>query len=438
MSTFVRRDKRVVSNSQSTDTNPTYNNSNINTTSSIPTDLATHSSRSIPGTRVWLNGLLLSSTGCNSIDTLIGGGVPLNTCILIQQDKYTNIHDILLKYYLSDGIAYKHNIINISSHTNEQFDSYLYTLPYNNTVNHSENDNIVQSINDLTTTDTADQSSTNTHPPQLNNASRYNPYLQANRAVDYTSNLISQRSVQQRNSTKSTTLCCSYDCNKYVDESSIKASHDRITHVSVDDYNQHTGQQMYDGIFNRVKQILIDQQSMNNQPNTNNTVTRVAIHSVGDIQWCYNDSNHIQQLLWFIYRIQSLMRQCRATCMLTLPTHLYTADIIKHIQYTCDIVYTINEFKQSYSLHTQQTHIFGDYDGVFTINKVSSLHTLLPTLPHETEYLYKMTRRKLQLDRVSLPPESSRTESDDTKKSIVKQRQTTQNTASKSGSAIEF
>lgn len=451
MSSFVRREKRVVvpaaspattngthQSDNNTNTQPDSNSTENTRDTEVQTRILTvtantvqRPTRAVPGTRTWLNSLTLTSTGCSALDTLIGGGVILNTCILVKQDKHTNTHSNLLKYFISDGIAYAHNLINVSAHTQAEFEQYLYTLPYNNTTHNTDTDNVVQSITDLTTDDTL----------QLNNASRYSAYLQPNRAVDSTSNLISSKSQQQRSSSRATTLCCSYDFNKHIDESAVRSALPHRTHISVYDGNTQTASELYNNLFEQVKQALLKFECMYSQSSDSNNITRIAIHSNGDIPYCYNSSDNATTLIHFVYRLQALMRQCRAICMLTLPTTLYTADTVRRIQHICDMSLSLAEFKQSFDMYTQQTATFGDFDGVLNIEKVSQLHTITPSLPHETEYLYKMTRRKLVLERVSLPPEQSRTESEhthDTKKSVVKQRQSAGGTGTKNNKAIDF
>lgn len=63
------------------------------------------SSGIIPGTRRWIDGQLLVSTGHKEIDSIVGGGVAVGSLILLEQD-FTHTHaDTLAQLFLAEGVA---------------------------------------------------------------------------------------------------------------------------------------------------------------------------------------------------------------------------------------------------------------------------------------------------------------------------------------------
>ncbi|XP_070549608.1 elongator complex protein 4-like isoform X2 [Ptychodera flava] len=65
----------------------------------------------IPGTRPSLhNGQLLVSTGVPSLDFVIGGGLAVGTVLLVEEDKYRSYADLLVKYFVAEGIISNHEI----------------------------------------------------------------------------------------------------------------------------------------------------------------------------------------------------------------------------------------------------------------------------------------------------------------------------------------
>ena len=53
----------------------------------------------IPGTQSSIhNGLLLTSTGIPTLDDVLGGGVPVGTVLLVEEDKHNRFANVLVKW----------------------------------------------------------------------------------------------------------------------------------------------------------------------------------------------------------------------------------------------------------------------------------------------------------------------------------------------------
>ncbi|KAG5519240.1 hypothetical protein PMAC_002328 [Pneumocystis sp. 'macacae'] len=58
-----------------------------------------------------LNGVHITSSGCSSLDSIIGlGGLPLGTCFLIEETGTTDFSSSLLRYFSAEGIIHGHAI----------------------------------------------------------------------------------------------------------------------------------------------------------------------------------------------------------------------------------------------------------------------------------------------------------------------------------------
>ena len=52
------------------------------------------------GVKRWTGGIHLTSVGLNDLDAILGGGQPLGTCILLQEDRWTrDLALSLVKYW---------------------------------------------------------------------------------------------------------------------------------------------------------------------------------------------------------------------------------------------------------------------------------------------------------------------------------------------------
>lgn len=70
----------------------------------------------IPGTRPSSSSSLpLISTGLPTIDDLLGGGLPLSTSLLITQDYSTTYSELLLRYFVAQGLESDQEVILVSS-----------------------------------------------------------------------------------------------------------------------------------------------------------------------------------------------------------------------------------------------------------------------------------------------------------------------------------
>ena len=73
------------------------------------------SQHSLPGTKISIhNGLPMVSTGSACLDTVLGGGLPIGSLLLIKQDRFTDYSYILFKYFIAQGILSKNHIALIS------------------------------------------------------------------------------------------------------------------------------------------------------------------------------------------------------------------------------------------------------------------------------------------------------------------------------------
>lgn len=63
------------------------------TTSAASERISSQSSRFLgierPGTKPWIGGLSLTSSGLRDLDVILGGGQPMGTAILIEEDRWT-------------------------------------------------------------------------------------------------------------------------------------------------------------------------------------------------------------------------------------------------------------------------------------------------------------------------------------------------------------
>lgn len=119
-SSFRRKTRRPLSSTKSP-SSESFPNSKLHHDSSLSQQPAT--SRTSPthaslqavfervGTKPWIGGLSLTSTGLREFDAILGGGQPLGTAILIEEDRWTqDLAFSLVRYWSAEGVAQKQTL----------------------------------------------------------------------------------------------------------------------------------------------------------------------------------------------------------------------------------------------------------------------------------------------------------------------------------------
>jgi hypothetical protein len=57
------------------------------------------------GTKPWIGGITLTSTGLRDLDSIVGGGQPLGTAILLEEDRWTQDLALALARYWSAEVS---------------------------------------------------------------------------------------------------------------------------------------------------------------------------------------------------------------------------------------------------------------------------------------------------------------------------------------------
>jgi hypothetical protein len=71
--------------------------------SSSTTKTSTYYHSSLQGVKPWQGGSYLTSVGLNDLDTILGGGQPLGTAILVEEDRWTKDFALsLIKYWCAE------------------------------------------------------------------------------------------------------------------------------------------------------------------------------------------------------------------------------------------------------------------------------------------------------------------------------------------------
>ncbi|GKY96135.1 hypothetical protein MPSEU_000573600 [Mayamaea pseudoterrestris] len=84
--------------------------------------------RGLQGTKAWTGGITLTSSGLRDLDVILGGGLPLGTCVYLQEDGWTNsLTNALLTYWCAEALSQEHFLLIPVADQDENFE--LLTKP---------------------------------------------------------------------------------------------------------------------------------------------------------------------------------------------------------------------------------------------------------------------------------------------------------------------
>ncbi|KAM4017129.1 elongator complex protein 4 isoform 6-T6 [Anomaloglossus baeobatrachus] len=353
----------------------------------------------IRGTRPSVhNGQLLVSTGVPSLDHILGGGLAVGTLLLIEEDTYSTYSNLLLKYFLAEGVISGHEVFIASASdipckiiqdlpeplTDEiptQGDTkYVLEGPGS-----EDTMKIAWRYQNLPKFESASSSSARfghyydmsktMSPDMLQSAKTHSFYLPSIIPLDGTSGFSSEMS-------------CDY-------LQLLQSIQSAIHQGSFDGSNPQKGQ----------KKIL-----------------RIGIQSLASVLWgddlCSQERPHNpHSLTRFLYALRGLLRSSLSVGVITVPTHLLqNKAIIARVRNLSDTVVSLESFISS---ERESNPLYKDYHGLFLVHKIPRLNSLISDVSDTKDLAFKLKRKMFSIERLHLPPDLSDTVSRSSKQDLA-------------------
>ncbi|XP_018305557.1 elongator complex protein 4 [Mycetomoellerius zeteki] len=338
----------------------------------------------IPGTRPSLrNSQLLISTGIPSLDSTIGGGLPIGSIFLIQEDKYGFYAKTVLKYFMAEGIVVSQSVLIASQDV--QSSKFVSGLPavINNSEEHTK--------------------TTNNEEEPMKIAWRY----QNMKIVDSTP-------------TGGQTFGHYYDLTKqmqkdFLDHADIKQW--EFNEEMTLDENSTFKNAAYTDLLCTVEKTLRDgQYFLSKTEQKTKKILRIAIHSLGSRLWLSDTEKYSDcDLLKFLYCFRALLRNSYAVGVVTVPVNNFNSNfVIERIEHLSDIAIGLESFAGSAKALNP---LYKEYHGLLHIKKLCALNGLSHGSSQHRDLAFKLRRKKFLIEVLHLPPEfedTSQREQDDT------------------------
>lgn len=330
---------------------------------------------SIPGTHPSIhNSQLLLSCGIPSLDYLIGGGLPVGSILLIEQDRYDIYSKLFLKYFLAEGVINNHILTLASLDVSPR--TIAEDLPASTDIE-------------------PDTTQTSADDKQMTIAWRY------------------QNKASQPTTSVGNRFGHNFDLTKSMDAELTS----RIDMALWDGSEAEEGRGMienknYWSLLKLIKK-RIEVGSLSTSCNKAKTnVMRLALHSVGSPLWGWEfghqeKDNQWHSLTTFLLMLRALVRTSFSVCLVTIPSHLFSDPALTlRLHALADFVVRLESFQGS---DHETNPVFKDYHGLFHIIKLAAINCLVSPMLDSTDWVFKLRKRKLTIERLHLPPELSET-----------------------------
>jgi len=320
----------------------------------------------------------------------------LGLCFLIEEDHETKYYSFFLKYFLAEGVACSHGIALV---TEDEPSEILDRLPAISQPRERDDESESSSINNSKTNIKNDSRETKKEPTEkigedLKIAWRYKEFVKSAEA--------------NQNALELTTFCHTFDFSKRMRVEVMNPMHTHKMHISplISDAYLHTYQQLNELItkYNSSNKpsSLRQQPSVNMQENLPQ-ILRIVIQSYSSPLW--NKSNE-QSPLQTLHALRGLLRSSLSCCFVSFPAYLHTPSFTSKVEHLSDYAISLESF------NGKPPNAFSEYDGFLVIKKLSRVNSLTPAvIPDTLRMVFKLTRKKLIIEKIHLGPEESRTAS---------------------------
>ncbi|KAJ1929963.1 Elongator subunit elp4 [Tieghemiomyces parasiticus] len=403
-----------------------------------------------PGTKLSAhNGQVLVSSGVPSLDDVLGGGLAVGSVVLVLADRRTSYAEVLLNYFVAQGLASGHRIhmASADSHPGELLSRLPSWCPEVSVSSAPATPGTVRvAAADSSTTagangsvppvpeiNTADKAVEPAQPEEkLKIAWRYQnlPTSQGRSGPRPPGTASGNRTITPSIPAGTATarpFCESFDLMRRVRPEVIADAKLSATYLDGprDDSHQLGDRDPYERLFSEVARIVEGEgfsALTPTPPGTERNIFRLVIHSLASPFW---EASSDEACLQFLHALRGLLRFSFGTCMITMPAHVYRSATaggagreesgwVRRLERMCDAVVELESFAGSRHA-TAQTPTANQYQGYFYIHKQPQLNSLVPSSSKLSivagsqlsgnSLAFRLRRHKFTVETFHLPPE---------------------------------
>ncbi|POM59463.1 Elongator complex protein [Phytophthora palmivora] len=337
------------------------------------------------GTKPFVNGQILVSSGLSELDGALGGGLLLNTLNLVEtsppSDETLDVGAAasdalavdLLRYFVAEGVADGKQRVAIVAPDAAGF--VQEQLPLELSLAQRQVKQQLAETKDDTT---------------LTIAWQYGKYEE-------------KRKEKQR-------FCHSFDLSKKMHIEMLGANEPiKIDPLVWMDSNA-TVSEVYELLYCAIEELVQQEKTKEKDQ-----VLRVGVLGLGSPLLGAPDATHMTALFTFFRRLRTLLGGLKsAVCLAVLASDALSAfptAFMNELRHVSDSVLALNSFAGTRDLLPDELH---EFQGSLALRKLPRVHALACHAPSNTRFGVKRERRKLKIEKFHLPPEGSRSSNSST------------------------
>ena len=340
------------------------------------------------------------SSGHRELDVVLGGGVALGGVLGLEDDSMSNIVDSLLLYSTAEGVSHKQHCLLLSCKSTDDVQQFIQRLPMNLNVDDYDNTNdVVANDNNNDNNDDKKVKGEELDDDDTNDTNEDDRYTKDDLKIAWQYKKYIDQNSKTSTTTSKVKYCCSYDLSKKLqrciyDDRPVDTS----SSLSSDVDTLPSLESILDDWMTRVKTFV-------DKIRASNSVGRIFMHSIFDLLWKHQcDQGQAGTIVVFLLKVKQLIRDMKVILVISwcLPT------VSKAHSQLISILDTFLKV-ESFAGHKKTIPVeFKDYCGFLIIKKSQQIGLSVPCRPQGSRYGFKRNRRKLQIEPLNLPPETSR------------------------------
>ncbi|XP_033339952.1 elongator complex protein 4 [Megalopta genalis] len=323
----------------------------------------------IPGTKPSIkNSQLLISTGIPSLDHIIGGGLPIGSLLVIEEDRFGTYAKVMTKYFAAEGVVTEQPVLIASKDAKTA--RFVTEMP-------------------AVITDTKSNSQMHHLDEQMKIAWRY----QNMKAVDSSPG-------------EGQSFGHFYDLTKKMERETIeKADITQWNDDSCPTKDSTFENSSYSKVLQCIQKTISEGQYSISETPAKRQILRIAIHSLGSRLW-FSDTEEKsnQDLLKFLYLFRVLLRYSYAVGVVTVPVDCLdnSSAVVQQVEHLSDVAIRLESFMGS---KAENSPLFKDFHGLLHLRKLPALNTIASHNPEARDLVFRLRRKSFVIEVLHLPSE---------------------------------